>query len=351
MRTLCLPPALCRFRSGPSRRWGCCWRRSPTSPLCGAIRIGWRSIRPCLPPGLRGRALRSFCRWACFWRQARDARASSARSRRQRSARPPCSGRRLSPCCPRACERRSWRPSRRLQTPRAQSQGLLWAPVRAAAGDPQAILVWTAFGAAVFALACVAFRRALRARCDRLCGRAGLCRRRSEGDGALWRERQHGLAHQGAARRLARPLADVATSSAGRLYDAARRHSLARRRPDGHGRGRLHAGARGDRRPTRRRALLDRALGRGRAGFPRHRSLSPRRQSNAPRSRRLASRSRSFSPCPLPPWPSLRPGLGFARFCSAPARSPRPRWSISGDRRHRVAASCCAVIRSRSSSA
>ena len=30
----------------------------------------------------------------------------------------------------------------------------------------------------------------------------------------------------------------------------------------------------GDRRPTRRRALLDRALGRGRAGFPRHRSLA-----------------------------------------------------------------------------
>jgi ABC-2 type transport system permease protein len=35
--------------------------------------------------------------------------------------------------------------------------GLLWAPVRAAAGDPQAILVWTVFGALVFALACVLF--------------------------------------------------------------------------------------------------------------------------------------------------------------------------------------------------
>ncbi len=35
--------------------------------------------------------------------------------------------------------------------------GLLWAPVRAAAGDPQAILIWTAFGAVVFALACVLF--------------------------------------------------------------------------------------------------------------------------------------------------------------------------------------------------
>ena len=37
------------------------------------------------------------------------------------------------------------------------AQGLLWTPVRAAAGDPQAMLVWTAFGALVFALACVLF--------------------------------------------------------------------------------------------------------------------------------------------------------------------------------------------------
>ena len=46
-------------------------------------------------------------------------------------------------------------------TPRANAagaaQGLLWAPVRAAAGDPQAMLIWTAFGAIVFALACVLF--------------------------------------------------------------------------------------------------------------------------------------------------------------------------------------------------
>jgi ABC-2 type transport system permease protein len=36
-------------------------------------------------------------------------------------------------------------------------QGLLWAPVRAAAGDPQAVLVWIAFGAVVVALACGLF--------------------------------------------------------------------------------------------------------------------------------------------------------------------------------------------------
>jgi ABC-2 type transport system permease protein len=39
----------------------------------------------------------------------------------------------------------------------ANSAGLFWTPVRAAAGDPQAILVWIAFGAVVFALACVLF--------------------------------------------------------------------------------------------------------------------------------------------------------------------------------------------------
>ena len=38
-----------------------------------------------------------------------------------------------------------------------EPQGLLWAPVRAAAADPHAMLVWTAFGAVVFALACVLF--------------------------------------------------------------------------------------------------------------------------------------------------------------------------------------------------
>jgi ABC-2 type transport system permease protein len=37
------------------------------------------------------------------------------------------------------------------------AHGLLWAPVRAAAGDPQALLIWTVLGAAVFALACGLF--------------------------------------------------------------------------------------------------------------------------------------------------------------------------------------------------
>ncbi len=36
-------------------------------------------------------------------------------------------------------------------------QRILWTPVRAAAGDPSAILAWAAFGAAAFALACLLF--------------------------------------------------------------------------------------------------------------------------------------------------------------------------------------------------
>ena len=36
-------------------------------------------------------------------------------------------------------------------------QGVLWTPVRAAAGDPLAILIWAAFGVGVFMLACALF--------------------------------------------------------------------------------------------------------------------------------------------------------------------------------------------------
>jgi ABC-2 type transport system permease protein len=39
----------------------------------------------------------------------------------------------------------------------AGAQGALWTPVRAAAGDPQALFIWTMFGAGVFVLACVLF--------------------------------------------------------------------------------------------------------------------------------------------------------------------------------------------------
>jgi ABC-2 type transport system permease protein len=44
-----------------------------------------------------------------------------------------------------------------LAPPANEGQGLVWAPVRAAAGEPQAVLIWAAFGAAVFALACALF--------------------------------------------------------------------------------------------------------------------------------------------------------------------------------------------------
>ena len=229
--------------------------------------------------------------------------------------------------------------------------GLLWTPVRAAAGDPQAILIWTAFGARRLCARMRTFRRALCARGDRLSGRAGQCGSLAQGNVALWRERQHGLANQGAARRLARSLAHVATSSAGRLHDAACRHSLARRWSDGHGRRRLHAGARRDRRATRRRLVLDRALGRGRPRFSHDRSpVARRHRTRQDRGHRPADRAHSRT-CPSPHWPSPRPGPGFVRFCSAPERSPRLRWSTSGDKPHPAAASCSVVIPNRNSSA
>ena len=96
---------------------------------------------------------------------------------------------------------------------------------------------------------------------------------------------------------------------------AARRHFVAQRRPDGHDRGRLHAGLGGDRGPTCWRAVLGRALGRGRARFSHDRSLSPAHSSSAPRWRPSASPSRSFLHFPFPHWRSLRPGLDSARFC------------------------------------
>ena len=108
---------------------------------------------------------------------------------------------------------------------RGAGQGLVWAPVRAAAGDPQAILVWTAFGAIVFALACALFGERFARAAIASAGAPAHAGVASQGDVAIRRERQHGLANQGAARRLARSLAHVATSSAGGLHDAARRHS------------------------------------------------------------------------------------------------------------------------------
>jgi ABC-2 type transport system permease protein len=73
--------------------------------------VHWLALYPALiAAGLAGTGFGVIVAMGLFLRRARDAPASAARSPRQRSARPPSSGRRSSPCCPRGCGRRSLRP-------------------------------------------------------------------------------------------------------------------------------------------------------------------------------------------------------------------------------------------------
>ena len=188
----------------------------------------------------------------------------------------------------------------------SSGQSLLWTPVRAAAGDPQAALIWAAFGALVFALACVLFGERFARAAVASSGAPANAGSSARGRVALWRKRQRGLARQGTTRRLARSLADVAASFAGRLHHAARRHSLARRRADGHNRGCIHAGPGRDCGATRRRLVLDRSFGRGRAGFSHDRSCL------AARHRTRQNRRHRPADCAHPLFPPCRIGLRFA---------------------------------------
>ncbi len=74
-------------------------------------------------------------------------------------------------------------------------QSRLWTPVRAAAGDPLAILIWAAFGVAVFLRLLAPVRRTFRSRGARLFGRAGQCRHSGKWGVAIWRKYRHGHAH------------------------------------------------------------------------------------------------------------------------------------------------------------
>jgi ABC-2 type transport system permease protein len=229
-------------------------------------------------------------------------------------------------------------------------QGLLWAPVRAAAGDPQAVLVWTAFGALVFALACVLFGERFARAAIATAGApayVGAAARGTSRFGAnasmalrikerrvVWRDPwlMSQLLLQAA---YTTPLAVIlwrgggATGTVGIAFTPAL-VVIAAQLAGALSWIALSAEDAPDFLTTAplSRAVIERA-----------------------RSQPSVSRSPSSSPCPSPHWPSLRPGLGFARSCSAPERSPRPRWSISGDRRHRAVASCSVVTHSRSSSA
>ena len=100
---------------------------------------------------------------------------------------------------------------------------LVWTPVQRGGGGLRGDSWLGGFRRRGLRACLRALRRALRAGCDRRFGRAGERRRLCEQGGALRRQRRRDVAYQGAARRLARSLADVATSPAGRLYDAGRR--------------------------------------------------------------------------------------------------------------------------------
>ena len=230
------------------------------------------------------------------------------------------------------------------------AQGLLWTPVRAAAGDPQAILIWTAFGAVVFALACVLFGERFARAAIASAGAPAHAGAAARGRVTLWRERQHGLAHQGAARRLARPwlMSQLLLQAA---YTTPLAVILWR---SGGPTGTVGVAF------TPALVVIAAQLAGALSWIALSAEDAPDFLTTAPLPRAVIERAKIAAigqpialilACPLPHWPSLRPGPGFARFCSAPERSPRPRWSISGARRHRVVASCCAVTPSRSSSA
>ena len=151
-------------------------------------------------------------------------------------------------------------------------QGLVWTPIRAAAGDPSAMLVWAAFGVAAFAFARVlfgerfAYAAAVAAGApERAGGSTNRTARFSRSVGAalrakerrvVWRDPwlKSQLLLQAA---YAMPVAGILWRSGG---------------PTGHGRRCLHSGPCRDRGAARGRAVVDRAVGRGCAGFSRHRS-------------------------------------------------------------------------------
>jgi ABC-2 type transport system permease protein len=150
---------------------------------------------------------------------------------------------------------------------------LVWTPVRAAGGEPAAMLAWAGFGAAVFALACLLFgdrfAQAAVVSAGAPAGASGPSDRTARFGASVG-----GAARQGTARRLAGSVAHVATSAASRLYDAGCGDPLARRRRDRNGRPRLYPGPGGDCGPACWRARLGGAVGRGRAGFPQERPVS-----------------------------------------------------------------------------
>ena len=226
-------------------------------------------------------------------------------------------------------------------------RALVWTPVRAAAGDRPAILVWTVLGVSSSRSHALSSANASRrplwspsgapearggfgGRTARFGASAGAALRVKERR-VVWRDPwlMSQLLLQAA---YTMPVAAFSGAAGGRRE----RSGSPSRRPSSSSPPNSPARFPGSHCPQRRRRIFSRAL------------LSPVAQSNARKSKRSPSRSPSFSPCPSLRSLSLPRGRGCAPFYSAWGRSHQRRWSISGGRRHLGAGWCSAVIRNRS---
>ena len=295
---------------GPARRcrsfaWSCALAGALSGPDCRGARRDW--LRGHCGDGAQfggGPATRAPLRPDCRDRGRRVRRAWGADSRD--AARWAASD--------------DFRPRRHPASAARAAPSLLMAPARAAAGDAQAILVWAAFGATVFALACMAFgerfaraaiasagappNAGVAAKGQARFGASASAARRIKERRVVWRDPwlMSQLLLQAA---YTTPLAVILWRGGG---PKARSGSPSPRRS-------------WRSRPTRGRALLDRAFGRGCARFPHDRSpVASRRRTGQDRGDWPADRAHPrLAACRI----GLRLALGRAMRASVRRRSDR----------------------------
>ena len=229
-------------------------------------------------------------------------------------------------------------------------QSLLMTPVHAAAGDSRALLIWTAFGASVFLLACLLFGERFARAAVASSGapaNAGSSARRASRFGAsvsaalrvkerrvVWRDPwlMSQLLLQAA---YTTPLAVILWRSGGPTGTVGVAFTPAL-------------------------VVIAAQLAGALSWIALSAEDAPDFLATAPVSRPAVERAKIAAigqpialilALPLAALAFASPWAGFARFCSAPERSPPPRWSTFGARRRRAAASCSAAMPSRNLSA